>query len=307
MDVSVVVPVHNSAATLHDLVTGIRKELAPLGGAVEVVLVDDASADGSWDVISDLARDHSEVQGVRLARNVGEQNAVLCGVLRASHPVVATIDDDLQQPPSALPELVAALTDDVDLVYGVATRYEHGPVRQVAAVVTKWALEHVFRVTGAGSVTSFRVFRASLRGAFPSMPGPLCSVDGLLWSATTRVAHVEVDHRARQSGRSQYTPAKLVAHTMSAIVGGSTSPLLIATATGLLCLLGALGGAVAAAVDRVVLGGPLSLGWLAVCVGLVVGGVGLVSLGILGEYAARILLRAGGYPAFVVAESTCDD
>jgi hypothetical protein len=305
VSISVVVPVYNSESTLRDLVDGIAAALED--ETYEVLLVDDASADGSWREVQKLASEVPEVTGVRLARNVGEQNAVLCGISRAGNDTIVTIDDDLQQPPAAIPELLSCLSDEGhDLVYGVAARYEHGVGRQVAAAVTKRLLEHVFRVPGASSVTSFRAFRARLRDPFPSSPGPLCSVDALLSASTTKIGHVEVDHVARRSGRSQYTPAKLVAHTMSAIVGGSASPLLFATVAGLLCLVAAAAGVVAVAVDRIVGGSAVAAEWLLVSVAAGLFGLVLVALGILGEYAARILLRVGGYPAFVVAESTDD-
>lgn len=306
MDISVVVPVHNSRATLLVLVPGILDALASLGGTIEILLVDDASTDDSWQVIRGLADSHREVRGLRLARNVGEQNAVLCGVMHARLDVIATIDDDLQQPPASLAALASALTDDVDVVYGTAAQYEHGVLREVAANVTKSVLEYGFGVPDASSATSFRVFRARLRDSFPERPGPLCSVDGLLRAATTEVVHVEVGHHPRVAGSSQYTASRLFTHTMSSIVGGSTSPLMFATVAGIVCLVGSALGVVGVLVGRIV-HGPLSPLWFLLCLLFALVGLVLVALGILGEYAVRILLRAGSAPAFVVAESTWGD
>ncbi len=306
MDISVVVPVHNSRATLPVLVPRILDALASLDGTVEILLVDDGSTDDSWSMIRGLAAGHPEVCGLRLARNVGEQNAVLCGVLHARLDVIATIDDDLQQPPCSLPVLASALTDDVDVVYGTAAQYEHGALRELAAIVTKSVLERGFGVPDASEATSFRVFRAHLRRSFPDWPGPLCSIDGLLSAATTKVLHVEVGHHPRVAGTSQYTPSKLFTHTMSTIVGGSTSPLLFATVAGIVCLVASTLGVVGMLVRRIV-DGPISPAWLFAFVLVALLGLVLVALGILAEYAVRILLKAGSAPAFVVAESTWED
>lgn len=302
MSLSVVVPVYNSAATLEPLVSGLLVALRPLDDAIEILLVDDASSDDSWAVIRELTSIHREVRGFRMARNVGEQNAVLCGILNASGLVIATIDDDLQQPPDALPALIAALGDDVDVVYGTARRYRHGVAREVVTSPTKWALEKVFGVPGARRTTSFRVFRSALRDSFPDRPGPLCSIDGLLRSATSRIIDVPVDHHRRRKGRSQYTTTKLIAHTSSTIVDGSVSPLRFCGMVGAAFLLAAL-AAVGWSVARYLLDGSVSALWGVVVLLLVLGGSVLVALWILGEYAVRIFARSAGVPAFVVAES----
>ena len=302
MSLSIVVPVFNSAATLDELVSGLLAAIRPLGDAVEVLLVDDASSDDSWTVIRELASVHQEVRGLRMARNVGEQNAVLCGILNAGGRIIATIDDDLQQPPGALPALVAAMDEDVDVVYGTARRYRHGVPREIVTSPTKWALEKGFGVPGARRTTSFRVFRSALRDSFPDRPGPLCSIDGLLRSATSRIIHVPVDHHRRRTGRSQYTTTKLVAHTSSVIVGGSVSPLRFCGVVGAAYLVAAL-VAVGWSVARYLLDGSVSAFWAVVVLLLVLGGSVLVALWILGEFAVRILARVAGVPAFVVAES----
>lgn len=306
MDISVVVPVHNSQATLPDLVSRVLGAIDASGGTAEILLVDDGSNDGSWQVILELVECHPDVRGLRLSRNVGEQNAVLCGVMHARFPLIATIDDDLQQPPSSLPQLMSALGDNVDVVYGTAARYEHGALRELAAILTKWVLEHGFGVPDAGRMTSFRVFRTRLRDSFPERPGPLCSIDGLLRDSTPNVIHVEVEHDRRVAGNSQYTPRKLLVHTMSTIVGGSTAPLMFATLAGILCLLGSMFGVGVVLIERM-RHGPISPLWLIVCVLIALFGLVLVALGLLGEYAVRILHRAGGAAAFSVAESTWDD
>lgn len=307
VNVSVVVPVFNSHDTLADLADEIARSLDGVVGEYEIVLVDDGSVDDSWQVIQRLGDQVPQVRGIRLARNYGEQNAVLCGVRAARHEVVVTIDDDLQQPPSEIPALLEALEPGVDLVYGVAERYQHGLGRRTATALTKWTLEHVFRVPRATGVTSFRAFRTELRRAVEGSPGPMFSIDGFLMSTTTSVREVVVRHDARRSGRTRYSLAMFVAHTMNMITGSAVSPLLFAWILGALCIAAGVLGVVAVLVLGVIRGGSLALDWLLVWLAAgLLGGI-LAALALLGEYAARILGQLSGRPAYLLHEVSRED
>lgn len=307
VSVSVVVPVFNSYDTLGDLVDEIARSLDGVVDEYEVVLVDDGSSDGSWHVIESLGERVSQVRGIRLARNFGEQNAVLCGVRSARHEVVVTIDDDLQQPPSEIPTLLGALVPGVDLVYGVAERYQHGVGRRTATALTKWTLEHVFRVPRATGVTSFRAFRTDLRRAVEGSPGPMFSIDGFLMSTTTRVAEVVVRHDPRRSGRTRYSLAMFISHTMNMITGSAVSPLLFAWVLGAVCVLSGASGVVAVLVMAAVRTGPIALDWLLVWIAIGLVGAVLAALALLGEYAARILGQLSGRPAYLLHEVSRED
>ncbi|HUX76243.1 MAG TPA: glycosyltransferase, partial [Anaerolineae bacterium] len=101
--VSVVIPVYNSEATLPELVAGLGTTLSETVDDFEVVLVNDGSQDGSWETICRLASEHSFVRGLDLMRNYGQHNALLAGIRSAQYPVVVTMDDDLQHPPTEIP------------------------------------------------------------------------------------------------------------------------------------------------------------------------------------------------------------
>jgi len=106
--VSVVVPVFRSGSTVPELVARISATLGASAcvGAFEIVLVEDDGQDGTWRVIEQLARRTSTVRGLRLSRNYGQHNALLCGIRAARHATVVTLDDDLQNPPEEIPKLL---------------------------------------------------------------------------------------------------------------------------------------------------------------------------------------------------------
>src|SRR5215472_5787597 len=139
--ISVVVPAYNSELSLPELAQRLRPVLSGLAPEYELILVDDASRDHTWNVIRDLVEKNEWVRGVHLMRNYGQHNAVLCGIRMARCELTVTMDDDLQHVPEELPKLVERLTPDFDVVYGTPAQEQHGLWRDVATQVTKFALQ----------------------------------------------------------------------------------------------------------------------------------------------------------------------
>src|SRR5579884_628475 len=114
--ISIVVPVFNSQDTLRSLVSEVSAAFN--GECFELILVNDGSKDDSWTVIQQLASEYSWIRGTDLMRNYGQHNALLCGIRAAVYDIVATIDDDLQNPPAQIHKLIAKLGEGYDVVYG---------------------------------------------------------------------------------------------------------------------------------------------------------------------------------------------
>ena len=193
MPVSVVVPVFRSAGTLDELVN--RVGLALVGQEYEVVLVDDGSGDGTWQVAERLATLVPQVRALRLGRNAGQHAALLAGVRAARFPVVVTIDDDLQNPPEEIPRLVDALDlNNVDVVYGVPASVAQVGWRRGSGWLIRRLMKSVLGVDEVSNMSSFRAFRTSLRDAFDVRLGPGVSLDALLAWGTARFSWLEVRH-----------------------------------------------------------------------------------------------------------------
>src|SRR6478752_1656691 len=141
LSLSVVVPVYNSEASLRPLVARLSPVLSALTPEHELILVNDGSRDGSWNVIQDLARERTWIRGIDMLRNYGQHNAILCGIRAARHAVIVTMDDDLQHPPEEIEKLIAALDRDFDVVYGTPHKERHGLLRDLASQMTKLALQ----------------------------------------------------------------------------------------------------------------------------------------------------------------------
>lgn len=294
--VSVVVPVYNAADRLTKLAERVSSALEHV--AFELILVNDGSADSSWEVILALCSDR-RITGIDLMRNYGQHNAVLAGVRAARAPVIVTIDDDLQNPPEEIPRLVAALTD-ADVVYGTPIERQHGFVRNAGTGLAKIALSAVVGRDTARRVSAFRAFRADLRNAFADFAGSYVSIDVLLSWGAQRVESVPVHHHLRAEGRSGYSFGRLATHALNVLTGFSTRPLRLASLIGLASTCFGLAVLVYVLVRYFTVGNPVpGFPFLASLISIF-SGAQLLTLGIMGEYLARMHVRIMERPTYVV-------
>lgn len=298
-EISVVVPVYQSAETLSALVERLAAVLGRRG-PYEIVLVDDGSTDGSWDAIVALAERDEHVRGLRLARNYGQHNALLAGIRAARHPILVTLDDDLQNPPEEIPRLLEALDGGADVVYGSPTEEQTGFWRTAGSRLTKLALRSVLGADVAAKVSAFRAFRTELRDSFDDFRGPYVSVDVLLSWATASFAWVPVRHDPRAGGTSHYGFVRLATHAINVLTGFTTRPLraasllgLASTFLGVLILVWVFG-------RYIVEGGSVpGFPFLASMIAIF-SGVQLLTLGIIGEYMARMHVRIMDRPPYAI-------
>ncbi len=304
--VSVVVPVYNGAAALPELVSRLRAVLAGLTPATEILLVNDGSRDASWQAITELAADERppRVRGIDLRRNYGQHNALLCGIRAAAGTVVVTLDDDLQHLPEEIPILLDALRDEIDVVYGTPLAEQHGLLRDLASRITKMVLQRAMGAEIAGSVSAFRAFRTELREAFAQYGNPYVSIDVLLSWATNRFAAIRVRHQPRREGRSSYSLRALVRHALNMVTGFSVGPLRLASVIGFVStLFGLL--VLAWVVGRYLIQGGSVPGFpFLASVIAIFSGAQLFTLGILGEYLARMHVRLMSRPIYSVRRCT---
>lgn len=300
--ISVVVPAYRSALSLPELVRQLEPVLDDVASDFELILVDDGSGDGTWQVIEDLAKGHDWVRGVRLMRNYGQHNALLCGIRRARYELTITLDDDLQHPPEEIPKLLKQLGTDTDVVYGTPMVEQHGLWRDLATQVTKFALQSAMGAPIARKAGAFRVLRTQLRDAFATYDAPYVSVDVLLTWATTRFGAVKVRHQPRTIGVSNYTFKKLVVHALNMLTGFSTWPLRLASLIGFFfTLMGTV--ALFYVIGRfVVTGGSVpGFPFLASMIAIF-SGAQLFALGVIGEYLGRMHARSMQQPTYTVRE-----
>ena len=308
MDISAIVPVYRSAPILPELHQRLTAALSSIADRYEIILVEDAGGDESWSVIEQLAEGDRHVRGIRMSRNYGQHNALLCGIRAARYGVIVTLDDDLQNPPEEIETLVARLGEDVDVVYGTPEHEQHGFLRNQGSRITKLALQSAMSAETARNVSAFRAFRAPLREAFAAYRGPYVSIDVLLTWGTTRFSHVRVRHEPRQAGQSNYTFRTLVTHALNMMTGFSTLPLQVASLIGFAFTLFGFGILVLVLATYVSNGGSSVPGFAFLAsIIAIFSGAQLFALGVIGEYLARMHFRTMDRPTYLVQQVTSEE
>lgn len=302
--ISVIVPVYNSAGTLPSLVRALESVLPGCGEKFELILVNDSSPDDSWRVIGELAARYAWVVGINLMRNSGQHNALLCGIRAARYELIATIDDDLQNPPDQIPLLMRKLAEGFDVVYGTPEREQHGLLRDLASQITKMVLQNAMGAEIAGNISAFRVFRTQVREAFREYRGPFVSIDVLLTWGTTRFGAMRVRHEPRKEGVSGYTLKKLVLHALNMMTGFSVLPLQLASMIGFTFTVLGL-AALVFVIGRYLMQGSAVPGFpFLASIIAIFSGAQLFALGIIGEYLARVHFRIMDRPPYTVRSET---
>jgi glycosyltransferase involved in cell wall biosynthesis len=288
-ELSVVVPTYRGEASLPELLERLRTALADRD--YEVVVVNDASPDGTWDLLEGLAASHPELVAVDLMANRGQAMATMAGLAQTRAPLVATMDDDLQQFPEDLPILIEALEanprwdaaigrwerDHSSLfrrfgswLYGVSDRRSHG---------TPKGFRH----------TSFRLMRRRLVDALLEHQTRTPVLGPLIVQLSGEVHNVEVRHDERRHGRSTMTLAETVSRLLTNVVHGTAFPLRFISRVGIVTAMLAI---VLAAVFffRWLFGADTPLGWASTFVTTTFfGGMILFAIGVLGEYTSVIV------------------
>ena len=294
------VPAYRSQRTVGELVRRIETTLR--GTDHEVIIVVDGSPDGTWSEVERLVHEHPNVTGVRLGRNAGQHNALLAGLRFAKFDVTVTLDDDLQNPPEEVPLLVGRLVEGVDVVYGVPEFVAQSTFRRLGSLLTRKMLTGILGAPNARELSSFRSFRTLLRDGFADELGPGVSLDALLAWSTDRFATQVVRHDPRVEGKSNFTVRKLARFALDMATGYSTRPLRFALRLGLLT------GLLSFLLMAYVVGRALLLGtpvpgfpFLASTIAFFAG-VQLITIGVIGEYLARMHFRIMRKPSYVIAE-----
>ena len=305
----IVVPCYNEEQVLPITARGFRDELASLAarGKVSpdsrVLFVDDGSRDGTWGIIERLSREDPAFCGISLSRNRGHQNALLAGLMEARGRCDASIsiDCDGQDDVSAMEDMVDAFADGCEVVYGVrSSRETDTPFKRASAqgfyrlmgwMGVECVYNHAdYRLLGRrvlDELSRFREVNLFLRGMVP-----------LVGFKSTSVYY---ERRERVAGRSHYPLAKMVALAVDGITSLSVRPIRIITALGLVVsLLSFVGVVWAVAVSAA---GHSVAGWASlISVVCFMGGIQLLSLGVIGEYVGKVYLEAKRRPRFIVAE-----
>ncbi|MDX6769764.1 MAG: glycosyltransferase family 2 protein [Elusimicrobiota bacterium] len=299
---SLVVPLYNESAVFPRLLARLETALPALGLTHEVVFVDDGSVDGTPALIEAACRKHDWARGLALSRNFGHQIAVTAGLQHARGGAVAVIDGDLQDPPELVAELYAKLQEGYDVVYAVRRDRQEGFLKRTAYAAFYRILRGLAAVPIPLDSGDFCVMSARVVRLMNAMPERHRFVRGLRsWVGFRQTGH-EYKRAARESGRSQYTLAKLMRLALDGIFTFSEQPLQWSMYFGSFIAAGAFLWTAYVVFWRLFADSSSVIpGWATLTAGMFfLGGVQLISIGILGEYVGRIHSEVKARPLYVV-------
>jgi dolichol-phosphate mannosyltransferase len=300
---SVVVPVYDEAECLAELYGRVRQVLTELGEPWELLLVDDGSTDGSTAAIRALAAADERVVPVVFSRNFGHQLAVTAGLDRSRGQAVVVMDADLQDPPEVIPELVERWREGAAVVSAVRTEREgESRFKLFTARIFYRLISRITDVDITPDAGDFRLLDRRVVDALGDMRERHRFLRGMAAWVGFPMAEVSYARPARFAGHTKYPLRKMVRLALSAITGFSYVPLQLATLLGfVVAALAVL--AVPVVIVLRVLGVPGLSGQATVLVAvLFLGGVQLLSIGLLGEYVGRISDEVKRRPLYVVDE-----
>jgi len=306
--ITIVIPVYQSDATIESLVESVIENLQLLFKNIDIVLVNDGSKDGSHKKAMNLVKKYPGIlKYVRLSRNFGEHNAVMCGLRFASGDFVAIIDDDFQNPPEEIINLAAKIIEGYDVVYGYYATKKHNWFRNLGSAFNNWTASKLLNKPTDLYLSSFKLMNAYIVKKVTEYKGPYPYLDGLILQSTNAIASVRVKHSKRLQGRSNYTFRRLIQLWASMTTGFSVKPLRIASIFGFIMsafgLLLAAYFIIAWKAGGIILSHPIPPGWASLIVTITVfSGLQLMILGIIGEYLGRLFMTAAGKPQFVVRD-----
>ena len=300
-DYSIVVPVKDEAACLSELFDRLASLLERLDGPAEVLFVDDGSRDDSYRLLVEAHQRDPRFKVLQLSRNFGHQAALTAGLDHANGSAVIAMDADLQDPPEVILGMAAKWREGYEVVHAVRTeRQGERGSKRVTAALYYTLLRRLTDVDIPANVGDFRLVDRRALEAFRSMRERNRYVRGLFAWIGYRQTEVPYVREPRYAGDTKYPLRRMLKLAFDGVIGFSTVPLRIALRIGLvLSVLSLLGAGVAIVLK--LSGAMIVPGWasLIVTIGFL-GGIQLSTLGIMGEYLARIQDEVRGRPLYFV-------
>jgi len=301
---SVVVPCYNESDGLRALHAALTPVLEALAPNHEIILVDDGSRDNTFDIARELSRSDPRVKALRFARNFGKEAAMAAGLSHATGDATVLMDADLQHPPAVIPGMVTSWIAGTDMVIAVRRRRDTDSwLRRLVSRAFYHLFDAVSEVRIPQGAGDFRLFDRRVVQAIAALPERNRFMKGITSWVGFRQECLPFDVADRASGKSSWSLLKLLRYAWDGITSFSTLPLRVWSVLGIaiagIATLYGLWLVVSTTVFGIDVPGYASL----MVSTLFLGGVQLISLGVLGEYVGRIFLEVKMRPMYLVADS----
>jgi undecaprenyl-phosphate 4-deoxy-4-formamido-L-arabinose transferase len=299
-EISVIIPVYNEEESIGPLFAELYPVLSALGRSFEIIFVNDGSRDKSFAMLYDLHKAHPEVRIVDLNGNFGQHMAIMAGFERARGEKIITLDADLQNPPSAIPDIIAKMCEGHDVV-GTYRLDRQDPIfRKVASRL-------VNRLTNRMARLDIRDYGCMLRGydrrvidIINASSETTTFIPALGRKFAANPVEIPVPHRERERGISKYGIAQLIRLNFDLMTSFTLAPLQMVTMSGMAISILSLILVCYIMLRRLIIGPEVGGVFTLMGIQFLLTGITLMSLGITGEYVGRIYREVSRRPRFVV-------
>lgn len=299
---SVVIPVFNSQAIVGDTVDRTVAFFESQGFGYEIVLVNDGSRDGSWEVIKGKALANPHVKAINLLRNYGQHNANICGFRHTTGDYVITMDDDGQNPPEEILPLIQKAREGYDLVMGKFKIKAASFIRTLGSRAIGVINRRIFHQPRELTATNFRILRRDVVDRICAIRSTFPYITGLAIINSHKRANVEVRHEPRKGGKSNYSAIRIARLVMTIFFSYSSFPLRFMAVVGILVSVGSFLIGVFFLIQGMFQEVQVA-GWTTVVVLLsFLNGMTILMLSMLGEYTVRILNQSSNIETYNVIE-----
>ena len=299
---SIIIPVFNAQICLNNTVEACVVAMERMGEPYEIILVDDGSVDASWTLIKQLKDKYKAVNGVRLTKNYGQHNALLCGLNVCKGDYIITLDDDLEQQPDDIEKLYQfLLVNDRDMVYGVPLKQKKSFFRNFYSQLYKRMSRIENKQAGSGS--SFRVLTRKLKDDLIKHTGSLFFLDEIALWYSSRIGYVTVEFKESKKTNSGYGYSSLFTLSLRVLSLSSTMPLRLVRVVGFYIFGFSLFLGIVFIIRKFLLNVPL--GYTSLMVTILFGtGIITASLGVIGEYLGNLIALSNNKPSYAIKEKT---
>jgi len=301
---TIIAPIYNELENIPELYPRIRDVMEQIGEPWELILVDDGSTDGSTDVIRKLAENDERVRPIIFARNFGHQIAVTAGIDYSRGSAVVIIDADLQDPPEVIFELIEKWREGYEVVYAV--REERAGESWFKKTTASLFYRLIYRITDVDiplDTGDFRLMDKKVVAVMKQMREKHRFLRGMsAWVGFKQIG-VAYKRKPRFAGKTKYPFHKMLKLALNAVTSFSYFPLQLATYLGFIAAGLSVLAIPVVAIVRLTTGTALLGQATTIIIVLFLGGVQLISLGIIGEYIGRIYDEAKDRPLYIVAQA----
>ena len=299
---SVVTPVYGCRTCLPQLYSRLAATLARISEDFEIIMVNDASPDGAWATIEELAAGDARVKGINLSRNFGQHQAITAGLDHTSGEWVIVMDCDLQDQPEQILKMYEATRGGFDVVFGRRVKRQDGFLKRLSSRSFNAVLGALMGQRLDPAIANFGVYHCKVIEGFRRIRDVDRSFPMFVRWLGFRQTSVEIEHAERSEGKSSYTLGKLIAFAVANVAAYSNKPLVISIYVG--AVFSGLSFLTAIYyVARYLIHGVGVEGWTSLMVSLYfIAGLLLANLGVLGLYVGKSFEQAKARPLYVVRD-----